>query len=982
MTMKLPTVAIVNSIPPLPGTSATIKLSLQSTRPLLDEILQHSQLSPPTYKSITEVRNVLNKPNEKPIKLIKSNRGSKLETFPVIACVSYDAIDNSFGNIGVIVEILNINLSTQNCVLTIRGKERIGFDGSLKMVSNYNVNVEYIGSHSYEIVKINDNVNTDGVVESLLENLQLIKSYVNDFTKVDKPQFKSILQKLNPLSEIMYIQLSDSSKLLQFQNFEEDLNKSLNTTLLLKYCDLYVTLFPFTYKQQFNYLNCTENSSRIENFKQLLSFVHVLFTKHLNIELVYESWTRLGRLNNGQYLQSKFIVNQFRALRDLLELVDPGSTKDKRISTTNSTNKRSNIFNTSHTNNIHNNKNDLIDDDEEEEEDDELKSIKDFISKLDTIHISKDGKTLLIKDYKRLKKMQKTTADYQQLHNYFDIVMDLPWESVEQSKSKNNIDLEKAQKILNNDHYGMDSVKERILEHIAILKLTQQSENPKPNSKAPILLLNGPPGVGKTSLAKSVAESLNCEFQRVSLGGINDFADIKGHRRTYVGSFPGLIIQSLRKSKSMKLVILLDEIDSISNSNNLKGNPEAALLELLDPEQNHNFTDHYIGFPIDLSNIIFIGTCNDQWRLSEPLRDRMEILDLDGYSYKEKVMIGKKYILPRQIIRNELKKDQVLINDKVLEQIAVMYTHEAGIRNFERLIGKICRKKAVELLIEKNGKYCSTVTKSDLIKYLGVPISFTDSEKYSSTNSLIQDDFGMVHGLSYNTDGSGSLLRFEMVGVPGNQNISCTGSLGSVLLESCEIAETLVEHLIQTHLFIGYDSKKLIDKLKNTNVHMHVPEGSIKKDGPSAGLTMTLCYLSLILEKPVSNEIAMTGEITLTAKALPIGGLKEKLLGASLSGKITKVIVPRLNRNDLIKVFVESIPDRLESKILLTKLVLDEEQCLLNKNKRYKFDKIVENWVKEEYGVEIKYVDDFMGVIEHAWNSEIQLVRKESRAHL
>lgn len=1027
ITALIPTVVFKNTLLHLPGVTFNMTLSNIDALTLLN--LFNTPFSSKMKKSIAILKSriKLNEYEKNDSSIIKLSKDSEIsvnklnEIFtpleskqPIFACLPADSNGNIVGNIAVISRLTGLHILANGCVLSLKGesKGKLMSDNSNKENEEFNQKLQkqytYIGELFYEILLENKEINveelaiySDKIINGIKDNLKSCKTFLNDYSKLstdEEDSFKNTLLKLNPLAELLSIQLSEVTTSTNLSKLDKFLNSITNKDInkLSKICDIYVAIFPFSFNQELEYLQSIDLNTKFDVVLKLTKFVSILFNEYLNIDYVYESWNRLGKLQNGKILQSKFIVNHFNSLKELLDKTSNrlDTNKNSKSSISSKSSHTSGSPSSFSTGNVFSNSSN--------NDDNDLENIEEFVSNIDNYNISKDGKKLLLKDFKRLKKMQSSTSEYQQLRNYFDIVMDVPWSISIKEENDNDqkildqkqdeeivipkeddISIDLAKKILNEDHFGMESVKERILEHIAILKL-QKNIDKNIETKSPILLLNGPPGVGKTSLAKSIARSMNCEFQRISLGGINDFADLKGHRRTYVGAIPGLLIQSLRKSNSInKLVILLDEIDKIGAGNN-KGNPEAALLEILDPEQNSSFTDHYIGFPVDLSKIIFIATSNDKWDISEPLLDRMETIDLDGYNCKEKVKIGKQFILPRQCKRNGLSENNISIKDDILEKIANDYTHEAGIRNFERLINKICRKKAVELLISSNKKYKSEINEVDLIKYLGVPISFSDSDKFSSEDSIIQEKYGLVNGLSYNSNGSGSLLKFEMIGIPGSQNISCTGRLGGVLLESCEIAETLVSHLIHTNLFINYDESKLIDKLNDTSVHMHVPEGGIKKDGPSAGITMTLCYLSLILELPVPSNIAMTGEITLSAKVLPIGGLKEKLLGASLTGKIDKVIVPRLNRKDLIDAYVESIPDREESKIELTKLVLEEEKCLLSSSKkiRFSFSSTVEDWVREEYKIDIKYVDDFIDVINEVWNGDLTLVRKEVKANL
>lgn len=1003
-TVLLPTVLLKNTLLHLPGVTFNMGVPIDDAFILLEAFLREPELlSAKTKKSLEILRSRVNvsgsqNPSKKAITLSKdAKKGiedlysiflTAVEKQPIFACLAADKDGEVCSKVSVISRLVNVQVLPDQCILGLKGEYKGYTLGDLDLAESFDVSTpkySYAGEIWYEIQSPEaispaaENMRlSETVISGIKNNLASAKKFTESYANLDKSTFRDLLSKLNPLAELLNIQLSDSttgSNLLKLEKLISSL-KSGQFTELLRACDIYVSVFPFAFSQEVNYLQVRDPVEQLLVTLQLIKFVSAVFEKYLNMDYVSDSWNRLGKLQNGNALRSKFIVNHFNGLKELLEL----TAKESKSVQTSRDGKSGKLFKAS--NGGVKTGNPSIRQKGNDEDDDgntDLAHITDFIANINNYEISDDGKTLLVKDYKRLKRMQSSSSEYQQLRNYLDFVLDLPWTKISSSEKNTDteIDLLKAKEILSKEHFGMEAAKERILEHLAILKLTSRGVD---TAKSPILLLNGPPGVGKTSLAKSISHSLGCEFQRISLGGIYDFADLKGHRRTYVGAIPGLIIQALRRAKSMSPVILLDEIDKIGMAGN-KGNPEAALLEILDPEQNINFTDHYIGFPVDLSKVVFIATSNDKWDISEPLRDRMETIDLDGYNCKEKVKIAKEFILPRQLKRNGLSSEQIKIADEVFSSIANSYTHEAGIRNFERLISKICRKKAVELLNNKD-KYTPLVSKDDLIKYLGVPYSFGSEEKFSSGNSLIQEEFGIVNGLSYNSDGSGSLLKFEMVGVPGTKRISCTGRLGEVLLESCEIAETLVEHLIHTHLILDYDMDKLTKRLDSTSVHMHVPEGGVRKDGPSAGITMTLCYLSLVLERPVSRNIAMTGEITLSAKTLPIGGLKEKLLGASLSGKITKVIVPRLNRKDLIAAYVESIQDRDEANLILTKLVLEEEQCLSNNKKRAGFSSDVELWVKNEYGVDVKYVDDFMDVIREAWEGEVTVLRKEMKAHL
>lgn len=499
-------------------------------------------------------------------------------------------------------------------------------------------------------------------------------------------------------------------------------------------------------------------------------------------------------------------------------------------------------------------------------------------------------------------------------------------------------------------------------------------------NKSPIIMLAGPPGVGKTSLAKSIATTLGRAFQRVSLGGVKDESEIRGHRRTYVGAMPGTIVQAIRKSRSMNPVILLDEIDKIIGGNNggfkFNGDPAAALLEVLDPEQNTQFVDHYFGFPIDLSQVIFICTANEPYDLSRPLLDRLEMIEIGAYDYSEKLTIGNRYLLPRQVTRNGLpQKDLLYLDENVMKKVILDYTREAGVRNLERKLGTICRFKAVEYsesLSDPQRVYRPKVEKFDLAKYLGVPHPSLASDLLEFP--AIASRYGVVHGLSYNTDGSGSVLIFESIGFEndkGTTTLNMTGRLGEVLMESANIGVTFIKDLLRKKCLNLNDKEALIKRLNNMEIHMHVPAGAIQKDGPSAGITMALLFLSLVLQKPVPSNIAMTGELTLRGIVLPIGGLKEKVLGAHLTGQIDKVIVPRQNRRDVIDEYVHKINDLGQ----LNSLMEDDAKPEFENNDP-------EKYFFEKFGVRIVYARKFGDVMHHAWGDEPLFGVEQSLLHL
>ena len=505
--------------------------------------------------------------------------------------------------------------------------------------------------------------------------------------------------------------------------------------------------------------------------------------------------------------------------------------------------------------------------------------IEEYREKIKKLGLPKDAENKALKEVDRLSKMHPSSAESGVIRTYLDWIVELPWNN----KTEENLNLSDAERILDEDHYGLDKVKERIVEYLAIRKLRNSLQGP-------IICLSGPPGVGKTSIVRSIAKALNRNYVRMSLGGVRDEAEIRGHRRTYVGAMPGRIIKAIRQAGSKNPLILLDEIDKMASD--FRGDPAAALLEVLDAEQNREFHDHYLDMPFDLSDVMFITTANYKDAIPRPLLDRMEVIDISGYVDEEKVQIAKRHLIPKQIKNHGLKPSEIRFDESAIKDIINYYTREAGVRNLERKISTVCRK--VARLIVSEQKKSVRITENNLEKYLGRRIFLFDKANE-------KDEVGIVRGLAWTPVG-GDTLCIEVNLMPGDGALELTGQLGDVMKESARIARSYVRSIAE---MIGIDN----DFHKKYDMHIHVPEGAIPKDGPSAGITLATAMISALTYIPVRKNVAMTGEITLRGRVLPIGGLKEKVLAAYRAG-IDTILYPRDNEKD-----IEEIPKNVIEKL-------------------------------------------------------------------
>ncbi len=505
--------------------------------------------------------------------------------------------------------------------------------------------------------------------------------------------------------------------------------------------------------------------------------------------------------------------------------------------------------------------------------------IEEYRAKMEELELEGEVREKVEKEINRLIKLPAGSAEVGVIRTYIEWILDLPWNK----ETEDSLDIKEAREILEEDHYALEKVKERVLEYLSVLQLSQ-------SMKGPILCLVGPPGVGKTSIARSIARAVNRSFVRMSLGGVRDEAEIRGHRRTYVGAIPGRIIYSIKQAGSKNPLFLLDEIDKTSQD--FRGDPTSALLEVLDGEQNHSFRDHYLELPFDLSKVMFITTANSVETIPGPLLDRMETIYISGYTEEEKLHIAKKYLLPKQLKAHGLKKANIRSNDQTIRDIINYYTRESGVRNLEREIATVCRKVAKEMV--ENNKKTITLNPGNINKFLG-------KHQYKYDKIRDHEEIGMVTGLAWTPVG-GDTLTIEAVDMAGTGKLELTGQLGDVMKESAKAGVSYIRSRAK-ELGINENFHKDLD------IHLHIPEGAIPKDGPSAGITMATAILSILINKPVPKYMAMTGEITLRGRVLPVGGIKEKLLAAHRAG-ITTIILPRENEKDL-----EEIEENVREKL-------------------------------------------------------------------
>lgn len=910
----LPIFALPTSTVLFPGVSVRLQLAPNETTSVLYQFNKLRKSSDKKLQSLVSKFNTLNKQDQQTssnqliIGLVPrlsqdtSTENSSFLTSDILADSPSNNINEALHNHGIIAKVVKIErMLAGRYQVVVEGLCRIRINKFKSVVS------DEFSSIQAEVSVFADNFDENGSLSPHdQEHLEALKSaalqlieLMNSATIKESSTTGSLVVRHNLIKRI-----ADMIKLTK--------NKKSANVLT----DILASILPLDFTEKLTLLDALSLPDRIKIVSELVS-------QRVNTIKVTDKINKSVEDNLTKQQREFILRQQLNAIKDEL---GEGKRDDSSISSRSSSPK----------------------DDEDEE-------IEELRAKLTKADLGEEGRKTVQRELKRLKRMHPTQTEYQVCRNYLETLSEIPWGVFSNDNLQAN-PVQRARQILDDDHYGLEKVKKRLLEYLAVLHLKQKRENSKTISaksdepiiqimsmdKSPIILLVGPPGVGKTSLAKSIAKALGRQFHRISLGGVRDEAEIRGHRRTYVGAMPGVLVQALRKVGTMNPVILLDEIDKVSKSN-FHGDPSAALLEVLDPEQNHTFTDHYVNFPVDLSKTLFIATANDLHDIPGPLLDRMETISLEGYTYMEKKAIASNYLLPKQMRNNGLEADQLEVDDKALLKIITDYTREAGVRNLEREIGSLCRGKAVEYseLESENhaGSYVTSVKASDIPKYLGMEsykgdIVNDDVDLYEDEKTgkeLRRHTYGVVNGLAYMGSGNGGLLLFEATSMPGTGRIKYTGQLGSVISESAEIALSWV----RANAFkLGLTKSADIDIVAHKDIHLHAPQGAVPKDGPSAGIAMTVALVSLFSKSPIPRDLAMTGEMTLRGKILPVGGIREKLLGAHMSG-VKHVLLPYHTRK-----------------------VVEEECQFVNELKDFKityvkyiWDVLAEVWPKEKYPI-------------------------------
>ncbi|SCU98985.1 LAFA_0G21242g1_1 [Lachancea sp. 'fantastica'] len=784
--------------------------------------------------------------------------------------------------------------------------------------------------------------------KSLTSSLKHFTSYYKNAMQDRDGEFGHLLL-LSPLSNMMYLQLSRGS----FIKSWDSLNRSLeflppkitekkDLELLLQILDMSVAILPLAHLEKLRFLALEKPQERLQALVDAELKLTRLFAEIY--DSVKRSKVQLRELTAQE--KANFVALHLNALRKFL-----GITRKSRSRLPES--KIGGLLKGSSNSAV----------ESQDVEEDDATAMESFLQRIEGNDLHQDGRKMLLKDLRRFRQMQPQNSEYQVLKNYFDVIVDIPFKT--RGDKSDPVDLRKSKDKLDTDHFGLHDVKRRLVEYLSVMKLNETVADASLQARPPILLLSGPPGVGKTSIAKSIADVLGRKFHRISLGGIYNEAEIRGHRRTYVGAMCGLIINALRKSGSMKPLILLDEIDKVlsltgagkgGRGASINGDPGAALLEVLDPEQNSTFTDHYVGFPVDLSNVLFFCTANDSTEISAPLLNRMEVIEIPGYSLEEKIEIGAKFLLPKQVRLNGLQGvgATVELSNDAWNKLVAEYTREPGVRGLERSLASLVRGKVVEYVNGAGKDQHKLVNSADLVKYLGFPPHPISKELVKDVR--LAEKSGVVNGLAYSSSGSGGVLVFEVVRIGtlgeirNGPKVHTTGNLGSLLNESIEVATALVKSLRERSVVQGLIQDPF-EEFRRSELHLHVPMGAVSKDGPSAGLAITLALLSIAFDMPVPTNLCMTGEITSRGKVLPIGGVKEKLLGARLFG-MNKVMVPLSNRTDVI----ESVMDSEGF-----------EKCL----KSTHFPEL--SVVRQKWHLELHYVDDLFDSIRVCWPHSFQV---------